>query len=71
MAFRMFCDVKKISCNTFDIHGGGRDLIFPHHENEIAQSLCANKTKNLQITGCTIISLLCQKRKCLNHKEIF
>ncbi len=24
--------------NTFDIHGGGRDLIFPHHENEIAQS---------------------------------
>ena len=29
----------------FDIHGGGRDLIFPHHENEIAQSRCANKTK--------------------------
>ncbi len=27
---------------TFDIHGGGRDLIFPHHENEIAQSECAN-----------------------------
>jgi len=26
----------------FDIHGGGRDLIFPHHENEIAQSRCAN-----------------------------
>jgi cysteinyl-tRNA synthetase len=26
---------------TFDIHGGGRDLIFPHHENEIAQSECA------------------------------
>ena len=25
---------------TFDIHGGGRDLIFPHHENEIAQTLC-------------------------------
>jgi cysteinyl-tRNA synthetase len=28
----------------FDIHGGGIDLIFPHHENEIAQSCCANKT---------------------------
>ncbi|MDY5188864.1 MAG: cysteine--tRNA ligase [Succinivibrio sp.] len=28
----------------FDIHGGGSDLIFPHHENEIAQSCCANKT---------------------------
>jgi len=26
---------------TFDIHGGGADLIFPHHENERAQSLCA------------------------------
>ena len=26
---------------TFDIHGGGEDLIFPHHENEIAQSECA------------------------------
>ncbi|NLX03513.1 MAG: cysteine--tRNA ligase [Phycisphaerae bacterium] len=26
---------------TFDIHGGGRDLVFPHHENEIAQSECA------------------------------
>lgn len=27
---------------TFDIHGGGQDLIFPHHENEIAQSTCAH-----------------------------
>ena len=27
---------------TLDIHGGGRDLIFPHHENEIAQSTCAH-----------------------------
>ena len=27
---------------SFDIHGGGRDLVFPHHENEIAQSVCAN-----------------------------
>lgn len=28
----------------FDIHGGGQDLIFPHHENEIAQSRCAHGT---------------------------
>ena len=28
---------------TFDIHGGGLDLIFPHHENEIAQSVCVNQ----------------------------
>jgi len=27
----------------FDIHGGGLDLVFPHHENEIAQSCCSNK----------------------------
>ncbi|MGB8182515.1 MAG: cysteine--tRNA ligase [Stellaceae bacterium] len=30
---------------TFDIHGGGLDLIFPHHENEIAQSVCAHRGK--------------------------
>ncbi len=30
--------------NVFDIHGGGSDLIFPHHENEIAQSRCAHHT---------------------------
>jgi cysteinyl-tRNA synthetase len=30
---------------TFDIHGGGLDLIFPHHENEIAQSTCAHGGK--------------------------
>lgn len=28
--------------NTIDIHGGGRDLVFPHHENELAQSECAH-----------------------------
>ncbi|QJC28905.1 cysteine--tRNA ligase [Enterobacteriaceae endosymbiont of Plateumaris rustica] len=30
--------------NCFDIHGGGNDLIFPHHENEIAQSYCLDKS---------------------------
>ena len=35
---------KKYLGDKFDIHGGGRDLIFPHHENEIAQSRCANGT---------------------------
>ncbi|CUH76738.1 cysteine--tRNA ligase [Tropicibacter naphthalenivorans] len=28
--------------DTFDIHGGGNDLLFPHHENEVAQSCCAH-----------------------------
>ena len=36
---------KKLLGNEFDIHGGGIDLLFPHHENEIAQSRCANDTK--------------------------
>jgi cysteinyl-tRNA synthetase len=33
---------EKYLSETFDIHGGGLDLIFPHHENEIAQSVCAH-----------------------------
>lgn len=33
---------KKHLGSHFDIHGGGSDLIFPHHENEVAQSCCAN-----------------------------
>ena len=36
---------KKFLGSEFDIHGGGIDLLFPHHENEIAQSRCANDTK--------------------------
>ena len=36
---------KKYLGEKFDIHGGGRDLIFPHHENEIAQSRCANENE--------------------------
>ncbi|MEM9204827.1 MAG: cysteine--tRNA ligase [Pseudomonadota bacterium] len=32
---------------VFDIHGGGIDLVFPHHENEIAQSRCAHGTERL------------------------
>ncbi|AXS40327.1 cysteine--tRNA ligase [Breoghania sp. L-A4] len=35
---------KKHLGETFDIHGGGIDLTFPHHENEIAQSRCAHDT---------------------------
>jgi cysteinyl-tRNA synthetase len=35
---------REVLGSTIDIHGGGLDLIFPHHENEIAQSECANHT---------------------------
>jgi len=37
---------EKFLGKRFDLHGGGLDLIFPHHENEIAQSCCANKSEN-------------------------
>ncbi|MBE7706180.1 MAG: cysteine--tRNA ligase [Cyanobacteria bacterium SIG30] len=39
---------KKYLGDTIDIHAGGADLIFPHHENEVAQSECAN--------GCTFVN---------------
>jgi len=38
---------EKYLGKKFDIHGGGLDLIFPHHENEIAQSCCNSSTDNL------------------------
>ncbi|MEO0497783.1 MAG: cysteine--tRNA ligase [Pseudomonadota bacterium] len=37
---------KRYLGERFDIHGGGLDLIFPHHENEIAQSCCAAETSD-------------------------
>ena len=43
---------KRYLGDSIDIHAGGEDLIFPHHENEIAQSECAND-KPLPHTGCT------------------
>jgi cysteinyl-tRNA synthetase len=41
------CSAMSTEClgDTFDIHGGGPDLLFPHHENEIAQSECATGHK--------------------------
>ncbi|MDA7426504.1 cysteine--tRNA ligase [Thalassococcus lentus] len=38
---------KALLGDEFDIHGGGNDLTFPHHENEIAQSCCANDTDRM------------------------
>ena len=46
---------KKYLGEQIDIHGGGEDLIFPHHENEIAQSE-ASSGKHLRTTGCTMRS---------------
>ncbi len=44
LAHRVLGDGEQHLGQTFDIHGGGIDLVFPHHENEIAQSRCANGT---------------------------
>ena len=44
LAYRMLCDGASLSGETFDIHAGGIDLVFPHHENEIAQSCCTHDT---------------------------
>jgi cysteinyl-tRNA synthetase len=41
------CMVEQHLGETIDIHGGGLDLVFPHHENEIAQSKCAHHGKDL------------------------
>ncbi|NRB35392.1 MAG: cysteine--tRNA ligase, partial [Rhodobacteraceae bacterium] len=38
---------KTLLGEVFDIHAGGNDLTFPHHENEIAQSCCANGTERM------------------------
>ena len=38
---------KELLGDRFDIHAGGNDLMFPHHENEIAQSCCANHTDEM------------------------
>lgn len=45
---------------TIDLHAGGQDLIFPHHENEIAQSECAN--------GCTFQPLL-DAQRLFEHQQ--
>ena len=39
--------IERLLGETIDIHGGGNDLIFPHHENELAQSRCAHGGKVL------------------------
>ena len=47
-----------------DIHGGGADLIFPHHENEIAQSEAALERSRSRATGCTTACSSSAARRC-------
>lgn len=53
--------IKEVLGNTIDIHGGGIDLIFPHHENERAQSECA--------TGETFVRYWMHNAHVTLHKE--
>lgn len=48
---------------TIDIHGGGQDLLFPHHENEIAQSVCAHGGKTFARYWMHNGFVTCNKRK--------
>ena len=57
--------VKKYLGDTIDIHAGGQDLAFPHHENEIAQSE-ALTGKPLRVIGCIMGILILIMKKCLS-----
>ena len=48
----------------FDIHGGGIDLVFPHHENELAQTCCAFHSDRMARSGCTTDSCSSRARRC-------
>ena len=64
---------KKYLGACFDIHGGGRDLIFPHHENEIAQSESANKCSYASIwvhSGLLTINKQKMSKSLGNHIRI-
>lgn len=53
----------------FDIHGGGKDLIFPHHENELAQSRAANSKSEVKCwnAGCIMALSTTMARKWQNQ----
>ena len=55
---------------TIDIHGGGLDLVFPHHENEIAQSRCAHGGIPLARYWSTTASLTWARRRCRSRWAI-
>jgi cysteinyl-tRNA synthetase len=61
---------KKYLSDSFDIHGGGKDLIFPHHENEIAQAW-GQPAVLLSTSGFTTVLLPLRMRKCQNPWVIF
>ena len=63
LAHRVLGHVRATLGETFDIHGGGADLQFPHHENEIARAR-APAAKPLARSGCTTVSCASTTRRC-------
>jgi cysteinyl-tRNA synthetase len=61
---------KKYLGDEIDIHAGGEDLIFPHHENEIAQSEAANGKQFAKYWLHNAFLNIDNKKKCQNHSEI-
>ena len=57
--------------DTFDIHGGGNDLIFPHHENELAQSKCCFPSGGFANFWLHNEMLQVNGKKCQNRWVIF
>ncbi|VAX76762.1 cysteine--tRNA ligase [Buchnera aphidicola] len=65
--------INKYFHNTVDIHGGGIDLLFPHHENEIAQSTCMNRNFSVQFwihVGMVVLDKQKMSKSLLNTISI-
>ena len=63
------CPTKELG-EHFDIHGGGLDLKFPHHENEIAQTCGATRRRRSPRSGCTTASSTSTTRRCRSRSAI-
>ena len=64
LAYRVLGDERSALGQTFDIHGGGIDLVFPHHENEIAQSKGRSHTIRSPTSGCITAFFRSKARRC-------
>ena len=60
---------RPLAGDHFDLHGGGKDLKFPHHENEIAQSCAACGTPSVT-SGCTTDSSTSTRKRCPSRRQL-
>lgn len=64
--------IEQRSGTKIDIHGGGQDLIFPHHENEIAQGTCAPTMASfIAAIGSTMALSQSRHAKCQSRSATF